>query len=306
LLLSIIYIILYIIINRINKFLTNLFFFLFIYKQNLALYSSTDYRNPLSYRDNTNRTNINNNNNNNHSYNNNINPSSSSSNRNKRQGSNHLSSDSPSNNQSSAFDYPFHFKSQNTAYAAPSSTEYNQRFGSYTSNSNSTLYTPSVGGVNSQHHYAPSNQSHSTHGFTTHNNTNHNNTANANTKKNLFSKSTLFNLTSNANSSADTTPKPKKKFGFNINTNPQAFYSNYPPVGPSNSHHLTPNSTSSHPSSSSHGHHSNVGSPSSPTSSRKFGHHPTGSNLNSPTFTPPSSGPKSKKRMFGVNYKLNG
>ncbi|ORX53806.1 LMBR1-domain-containing protein [Piromyces finnis] len=263
-----------------------------IERQNVhyTLYSSTDYRNPLSSRDisNTNRVAINN-----YSYSNNNNTSFTS-NSNRKQSNNFPQSESPSNNQNSAFDYPFHFKSQNTAYAAPSSTEFNQRIGSYTSNSNSTLYSPSVGGghynQDTQQPYAHSTASHSTHN------------KKKKDKKSIFSKDPFLKHTS----TSSTNDKPKKKFGFSINTNPQIFYNPYPPVDSSKNTSNTPTSSASHFSNYSQGHSSNVASPSSTNSSRKFGHHLTSGHLTTPTFTTPSTGVKSKKRMFGVNYKLNG
>jgi len=118
--------------------------------------------------------------------------------------------------------------------------------------------------------------------------------------------------------------KPKKKFGFNININPDAFYNNYPPSESNNNKNMNSNnhsngyhaySSGSYPTSS---HSNSIGtSPLSAnnatsSSSRKFGYNPNGGvgNIGGPHHTPnfstSTNNQKSKTRMFGINYKLNG
>jgi len=218
---------------------------------------------------------------------------------------------------SPAFDYPFHFKSQNKnyPYAAPSSTEYNQRFGS--SSNGSTCYTPSVGGHSSNATINIQNFNHNTNGLTS-----KNAASSSNRQSSIFSGiHTPFHISSSKKNKQN---KPKKKFGFNININPDAFYNNYPPSESNNNKNMNSNnhsngyhaySSGSYPTSS---HSNSIGtSPLSAnnatsSSSRKFGYNPNGGvgNIGGPHHTPnfstSTNNQKSKTRMFGINYKLNG
>jgi len=271
-------------------------------------YSNFNLRNSVNKSSTTNKNNNNNNNNNKDNNNNNSNQYDKPNTY--RQDSN--DSTNTNNNQNSAFDYPFHFKSQNQnyPYAAPSSTEYNQRFGSsYSPSNGSTIYSPSVGGghssnatINPQTFYSLSGTSASK--------TNPTPSYHHTSVFNVFHPSSKSKNSNNNNNKN----KSKKKFGFNINTNINDFYNNYPSLlaGGNNGNGSSSNDnriTGINPL--------KISSPTSTggattSSSRKFGYNPN-TGINGPRLTPtfstsPSTIPnsKSKTRMFGVNYTLNG
>jgi len=250
---------------------------------------------------------------------NNSNNTNNHNNNNKRLNVNtNLNSDSASTHQNSAYDYPFHFKNLNNPYAAPSSADFSHPVGSYSSNSNSTLYSGSGSGHHPQNQtssfYAPSASSQ--------NNRKPSSNAPSSTASPTFSKHKR-SPSPKKKSKQQQQQTPKKKFGFNIQTNPEAFYSPYqgnshlqhPPIVPSSSSNAytsystpaTPTSpTSTHSNSTTHSNtHPHVSTKNNlhvntyglSSYSRKYG-----SNNNSPL----SSGVKSKTRKFGLNYKLNG
>jgi len=164
------------------------------------------------------------------------------------------------------------------------------------------------------------------------NNSNPNN-INSNSNNNI-------NNNNNNNNNSNNNGNAKKKFGFNVNTDINEFYSNYPTLTVShygsdkNSHssyhhdnnHLSVGSTTTTNGSHHHFHsnsnsnsHSNSNGSSSPSakssssssstasSSRKL-RPPSSSpfSVSGSSGAPATTNPKSKTRMFGLNYKLNG